>query len=724
MLYPRVTSDFSQNWRFNLGDVENAQASALDDSAWESVTLPHSWNAADTFTPSRGYHRGKGWYRKRFTLDKKALRKKLFIEFGAAFAVADVWLNEQSIGRFMGGFTGFTLDVTDHIAEGENLIAIALDNTHDPDVLPGKEIPDYNLYGGLYREAALVLKDRLHIPEHGVAVTTPTVSPAIATITAGIVVRNERRGREECTCTASVRDASGALVIEKREALWLESGAERLIVFSFPGIRNPALWSPANPYLYTLAATIEQEKTIVDNETVSFGFRTFEFTRDRGFILNGQPLKLRGVNRHQDYPGLGNAVPHRLQVRDAEIIKEMGGNFVRCSHYPQHPAFLDACDRLGILVYEEIASWQYIGGEQFMRNAQAMMRQMIVRDKNHPSIILWGLLNEGRNRDFFARLNATAHRADPTRPTVYAENHPEEGRQLGTVTVPDVLGINYELERIDAVRALLPDQKLLSSEHTNADFAVRGETETELLQIDRIRGDLNKIEARPYMAGGALWSMHDYGTDYEPVWPIQHSGVLDAWRLPKEAFHYIKSRWSREPALHICGHWTWPGQEGVTRTVSVVHNCDAVELFLNGQFLGQREHMNPARWEVPYTPGTLAAVGIIDGRRGQKTLKTAGPPSRLNIVATPNRIRADGSDVAEITVWVTDEAGTTVPCEGKVVFAVEGSARLRGVGGLPETPMTAGTGRILVQAAMETGPIRVEARYAQLPPVTLDITAE
>ncbi|HPG70340.1 MAG TPA: glycoside hydrolase family 2 TIM barrel-domain containing protein [Candidatus Hydrogenedentes bacterium] len=703
--------------------MEDGEGVALDDSEWSSVTLPHTWNAEDTFTAERGYYRGRCWYRKRFTLSSEDCQKKVFIEFGAAFAVADVWINGFHIDQYMGGFTGMRVDATDHVEPGENLIAVAVDNRHDPEVLPGRETPDYNLYGGLYREASLVLKDRLHIAQYGVAITTPTVTPAIGTVCAGVLIRNLRPGAEEFTCTVTIKDMTGDLVVERREALWLDPDAERVVVFHFPGIRNPHLWSPDAPHLYSVTAAVEQGRTIIDHQREPLGFRAFEFTRDDGFRLNGEPLKLRGVNRHQDYPGLGNAVPERLQVRDAELIKEMGGNFVRTSHYPQHPAFLDACDRLGILVYAEIASWQHIGGERFKRNAETMLRQMIARDKNHPSVILWGLLNEGRDRDFFARLNAAAHTSDPSRATVYAENRPQEGRELGTVYVPDVLGINYKLPHLDDIRNALPDLKLICSEHTNADFAIRGDLDAEMRQLEQLKVDLDILDARPYMAGSALWSMHDYGTDYEPVWPVQHSGVLDACRLPKEGFYYVMCRWRRDPMLYLCGHWTWPGFEGRERDVAVVNNCDSIELFLNGRSLGVRQGESPAVWRVAYEPGELKAVGVKGGRQGQKILRTAGDATALRIIGEPDCMHADGRDIAELTVWVVDAAGTTVPCSGEVQFDVEGPGVLRGIGGRPTTALGAGLGRIALQATTDIGFIQVTARFADLPPAALEITA-
>lgn len=719
----RDIQDFSRGWRFRRGHVDTGQAPSLDDGDWTPVALPHCWNAEDTFTRTRGYYRGPGWYRKRFVLTEAQCRRRVVLAFGAGYGVADVWLNGDYAGRFMGGFTGFAVEDAGRLHPGENVAALRLTNEHDPDVLPGKETPDYNLYGGLYREARLILKDRLHIPEHGVALTTPSASPAVARLNAGVMVRNDRKTAAEWTCTVSVYDAAGDLVIEKRDWHRLDPGAERLVLFPFPGIRNPALWAPDHPYLYTVQASIEQGKQVIDNVTLRYGFRSFEFRRDDGFTLNGARLKLRGVNRHQDYPGLGNALPERLQVRDAEVIKGMGANFVRTSHYPQHPAFLDACDRLGLLVYEEIASWQFVGGKTFARNAEAMLRQMIVRDRNHPSVILWGLLNEGRSKDLFGRLHTIAHGLDPTRPTVYAENKPEEGIELGCVYVPDVLGINYKLPHMDDIRNMLPEARLLSSEHTNADYAVRGHLGTELRQLEKVAEDVELIEARDYLAGGALWSMHDYGTDYEPVWPVQHSGVVDAYRLPKQAFYYLKCRWNPRPLIYICGHWTWPGEEGQTKQVVVVSNCEQVELFLNGRSLGA-QRANPAAWDVPYEPGELVAVGTKDGRKGQKTLKTAGAPAWLRLSAQPGVIRADGRDVAEITAGVTDAAGVVAPVEGDVRFACDGPGVVRGIGGEPVTALAHGLGRIVVQAAETPGTIAVRAAFGALPEARITVEAE
>ena len=706
----RIRKDFSKGWRFRKGDPSGANEPAHDDSAWEQVNLPHSWNATDTFTPTRGYYRGPGWYRKTFDWPEGREESKVFLELDAAFARSTVWVNGGAAGSFMAGFTGVTIDISGAVRPGSNVVAIRVDNTHDPDVLPGLDKPDYNLYGGLYRKARLICTDRLYIPRDGVEVTTPSVSAEQASLRVRVTVRNDLDRAIPCLCAAELTDPSGEFLLEMRSTSFLEPGTESIIELPCPEISEPLLWSPETPNLYALSIYVEGDTPLRDDVEVAFGFRWFAFDADQGFFLNGKRLKLHGVNRHQDYPGLANAVPERLQVRDAELIKEMGGNFVRASHYPMHPAFLEACDRLGILFYAEIASWQFIGGEQFVRNAEQMMREMIARDKNHPCIILWGLLNEGRSRALFERLQAVAKEADPSRPTVYADNRPEEGKELGTVDVPDVVGINYKIPHIDDIRAALPELKLLSSEHTNW-CVVRGNLAEEVEGARRIGHDIDAIEVRPFMAGAALWSMHDYGTDYAVSYPIQRSGLLDEYRLPKETYYLAASKWRLEPMVHLCGHWTWPQDAGRMRPVTVIHNCDSVELFVNGQSVGKSAEPWIADFEVAYEPGMLVAVGWKGPDTVEAQVGTAGAPAALRATSLTDVLVADGADATEITVRIVDEEGEVVPITCEVGFAIKGPGAIRGIAGNPWTRVVDGVGRIIVQATNEEGTIQVTAQY-------------
>jgi beta-galactosidase len=267
---------------------------------------------------------------------------------------------------------------------------------------------------------------------------------------------------------------------------------------------------------------------------------------------------------------------------------------------------------------------------------------------------------------------------------------------------------------------LLPDAKLFSSEHTNADATVRGNFELEMKQAERISGDLDIIEAHSYMAGSALWSMHDYGTDYEPVWPVQHSGILDMYRIPKEAYYRMKSRWITSPFVHIAGHWTWTGDEGKVKTVTVWSNCDEVELFLNDISLGVRQAESVFEWTVPFEPGVLKAVGRTAEGSASDTLTTAGPPDRIELSGEPTVLRADGVSVSVVTARIVDEKGITVPsADHEVTFAVQGGATIRCIGGKPQSTAAAGLARMIVQSGLTPDDVTLTAAAAGLDPGTL-----
>jgi len=718
----RIVEDFGLGWRFLRADVPGAAKPEFDDSGWDTVVVPHCFNAADTFDATRGYYRGPAWYRKRFPTEERFRGKRVHLVCDGSFAVTCAYVNGTNVGEYYDGFTGFCADITRHLSEtGENCIAIRVDNTHNPDVLPGREVPDYNLYGGIYREVYLVVTNDVHFPYRPVFVKTPDIDRGSGRVEMEVTVENAAGGSRRCVVRAQINDPNGRPVASAEADCSIPTDDVTTLTLEAT-VESPLLWSPDRPNLYELSLVVYEDGIPKDDIRVQFGFRWFRFDVDEGFFLNGKHLKLKGVNRHQCYPGLGNAVPKPLQIKDAELIKDIGGNFVRLSHYPQHPAFLDACDRLGILVYEEIASWQYIGGRRFGENAVAMMESMIRRDRNHPSVILWGLLNEGRSASLFHTLNETAHRQDSTRLTVYAENKPDRGKQLGTTSIPDVLGINYKLPHVDGIRALLPDAKLFSSEHTNADATVRGNFELEMKQAERISSDLDIIEAHGYMAGSALWSMHDYGTDYEPVWPVQHSGILDIYRIPKEAYYCMKSRWTTSPFVHIAGHWTWTGDEGKNKTVTVWSNCDEVELFLNDRSLGARQGKRVLEWSVPFEPGVLKAVGRAAAGPASDTLTTTEPPTRLELSGEPTVLAADGFSVSVITARIVDENGNTVPSAGHVItFAVQGNATIRGIGGKSQSTAAAGLARIIAQSGLAPDDITVTGTAAGLEPGVLQL---
>jgi len=713
---PRRVHDFSAGWRFHLGELRDPEHPRFDDAAWEPVCLPHSTNCEDTFTPSRGYYRGAAWYRKRFRLRGQAPGRRLYLVLEGAFAVTRVWLNGREVGYSVDGYTGMALDLTAALLPGENVLAVRVDNSHDPDVLPGRPEPDYNLYGGLYREAALVATGDPCVPRSGLRLLTPVVSAQAAQVQARLQVSSGRAGA--LRVAAAILDPAGRPAARAQAEAALSPG-ENTVLVSFPPLPRPRLWSPDTPHLYRAVCDLYCDGLLTDRAETTFGLRWFEFTEQDGFLLNGRRLLLLGVNRHQDYPGLAHALPSRLQRSDAELIKALGGNFVRASHYPQHPAFLAACDDLGICVYEEIASWQFIGGPRFADNAEAMMRAMVRRDANHPSLILWGLFNEGRDPALFARLHQAAHQEDPSRPTVYAENSPEQGLPLGTVWIPDVLGLNYELDRLDDLRRQLAGRKLLSSEHTNAGTPDPADPDQCRAQADRINADLDHLGARAWLAGSALWSMHDYGTDYHLSWPVQHSGVLDAQRRPKESAYLLCARWRQDPFVHIAGHWN-PTPEPV-RQVRVYTNCPRLHLLLDGRDLGERPGGHIRTWEVPYAPGCLEAVGSREGVEVRYALRTHGQPARLVLEANAPSLTHPG-DACWLSACLYDGAGAPVLTgRHQVHFSASGPLRLRGVGGKTVDEAIRGVACLAVARTEGQGEAVVQAHLGRLcsPPLCL-----
>ncbi len=736
----RERIELTHGWRFLRDEAPDAWLPGFDDSSWEEVSVPHCFNSDDTFTPERGHYRGPGWYR--IDLPELPRRKRVELNALGAFSLTHVWLNGDFLGIYQGGYTGFRINLSAHLGKKKNLLVLRVTNQHNSDVLPGKDNPDYNLYGGIYREIGLEITDGLHLSGDALILSTPHVCATRGTIHANVRVRNDRKRLAKARIGVEVLSPKGKVVAEGHAEAAIAPGAERIVNVPLPDVKWPKLWSPDDPALYTVRAKLRDKDRTLDKVRRNIGFRWFAFDADRGFFLNDEPVKLCGMNRHQDYPGIGNALPASFQAYDAVLLKELGVNFVRCSHYPMHPAFLDACDQLGIVVYEEIASWQYIGGKQFAANAVQMMEEMISRDRHHPSIVLWGLLNEGRSRELFQLLHDTAHRLDPWRLTVYAENDPEEGSKLGSVLVPDVLGLNYKVPHLDELRELLPGMRLMNSEHSNANTAERASWEgaggkdwvdDELWQRDKIFADLDEFAKRDWMAGSALWCMHDYGTDYEPSWPIQRSGCFDSWRIPKLSAHAIRARWSSDPFTHILGHWSWPEGDASEKRVAVASNAESVNLLLNGRSLGTKARGQGFEWKVPYQPGELRAIGTHpDGGRTEHKLSTAGEPAALVIdllnenLSTDQRdatlsaslvsdiqsekLPADGTDITLICVTVVDAHGNWVPnATVPVAIEIDGPGTLFGVGGIPEVAAVAGRGRIVYRAGREPGKVRIVA---------------
>jgi beta-galactosidase len=378
-------------WKFHRGDRQGASDVSYDDEKWETVYLPHTMALEPRlYEKKETYFRGVGWYRTGFSLDPEKPFGDLRLEFDAAMARADVWLNGEHLGRHLGGYTPFAFDITDRAyLDRPNLLAVKVDN-RTMEVPPDgfTAATDYTLNGGLYRKVRLVGRNDVFVED--VYITTPEVSASHATIKSVISVRNRGDDSALVSALSEVFNPGGRSLIQQTRSDEKTVAAGAGLEITVTGIiENPRRWSPDHPHLYTVKTSVlNQGGARLDSVSARIGIRTIEFTPDRGLLLNGEPIELIGPNRHQTYPYLGNAVPDRYQRWDAQLIKDAGFNFVRCSHYPQSPAFLDACDELGVMVYEELPGWNYIGDEEWKDLAAQAVEEMILRDRNRPSIVI------------------------------------------------------------------------------------------------------------------------------------------------------------------------------------------------------------------------------------------------------------------------------------------------------------------------------------------------
>ncbi len=423
---PAETIAFSDHWQFLRADEAQATASSFDDSTWESVTLPHTARLEALVAGKENPQwQGICWYRKTFSLPKDAADKNIVLRFDGAMNVAEIWVNGQSAGKFMGGYLPYVMDITALAKPGvKNVVAVRLDNRDNPITGP-KPLTDldFNLYGGLYRPAHLIIKDKLHITEPiladkvasgGVFVTFPVVSEASATVKVQTHVKNSAGQTRYFILKTTLLDANGKTVVSVAQPESLAANTDRALIHELK-VAQPKLWSPNSPHLYQVRSELIEDSKMVDTEETRIGIRHVEITKD-GFRINGEKMFLRGANRHQEYPYIGNALSDAAQYRDALKIKEAGFDYIRLSHYPQSPAFMDACDELGLLVMNCLMGWQYFGKDPaFAELKYQESRQLIRRDRNHPCVILWEVsLNESdMPKPFIAKTHAIAHEEFP-----------------------------------------------------------------------------------------------------------------------------------------------------------------------------------------------------------------------------------------------------------------------------------------------------------------------
>ena len=715
---------FTEGWRFQLEPSRDCDSLADDDSAWRPVRLPHTWNDVDTFDGKVGYARGRGCYRHALTPDPAWKGKVVRVEFLGAYASARVWLDGASRGAFDGDYTGFHVDFdgSELVAHGPARLDVAVSNEASKDVLPGRPDPDYNLYGGLYREAYLEVLDPLHVePDATVARPTP-MNDRVWLVPVVVGLANSAKTPADARVSIEIQAPDGSTEAVAQTAVQVAASGTAKAVVDVGPIDSPALWSPASPALHSVKVTVLTGERVADMHHFAVGLRTFAWDAAHGFLLNGSKLELKGANRHQDFPGLGNALPAGFQELDARLIHDMGGNFVRTSHYPQHPAFLDACDRLGIVVFEEIATWKTVGGAGFVNAAKRMMRAMIRRDRNHPSIVLWGMMNEGRSKEMFEKLKAIAAEEDGTRGVGYAEHRFEKALKQGTADLADAIGLNYRPEKLAEFRAAYPRGAFFVSEHTNLSHTDRGDWSAELAQVRAIDADLGLFAGLPWLGGHVLWSLHDYGTERpgKKTRTIHTSGAVDAARIPRASYRYLAARWSEVPRVEIL---TPPVASAVGVIVPIATNCARLALRVDGRDQGERAAKPLVEWPLDQAPRSIEAIGRCGTGDVTARWEKPGPAARIVLSSTLDVLPRDGSNLALVTIRVEDAAGRlAADFRGDVVIAAAGPARARTIAGRGLVPVVAGQGGVAVEDT-GAGRVRVIAAFGGLTSTNLVLTA-
>lgn len=721
--YPtRLRQDFSAGWKFTKGDIADANRTDFDDSAWRQINLPHDWAIEGPFSKEVYFQGGflpfpgTGWYRKSFTVDGQG--KYVLLEFDGVMKDAKVWINGQYAGGWAYGYSSFALDITKFIKAGQqNVVAVRVENKdYSSRWYPGS---------GIYRNVWLTITDPLHIAHWGTYVTTPQVEDDQARVNVATQIDNLRLQEAQIVLETTIIDQQGRVVASQSKPGKISAGAGAEFHQELT-ITRPHRWDIDDPYLYTVVSRIKQQNDVVDEYETPFGVRTFRFDADQGFFLNGRSLKIKGVNMHHDLGPLGTAVSCRATQRQLDILKAMGVNAIRTAHNPPSPEQLDLCDRMGILVMDEaFDEWHKAKHDfpnsysQFFDEWSAKdMRAMIMRDRNHPAVILWSTGNEvpelgtedGKNS---ARMLADICRElDPTRP-VSSGIHLSIKLDRELMEIFDVAGFNYWHDKLEDIHKTYPDKPLLVTEAA-AVLSSRGEYHfpvkriyrdyrDESLQIssyDLVNtgfGTLPDVEFKlqddfEWLAGQFVWSGFDYHGEpdpYEDMWPAHSSyfGIVDMCGFPKDRYYLYQSVWTEKPMIHMLPHWTWPGREGQITPVYVYTNCPSSELFVNGRSMGKKEKQAGEyrlKWEnVTYQPGSIRAVGYDQtGKELCRTeIKTAGEAYAIELAPDRETIRADGKDLSFITVRIVDKKGNLCPQASNLVeFKVEGAGSIAAVG--------------------------------------------
>ena len=653
----RAIFSINQNWYFSKDPNAKGYASLK----YVLVNIPHTWNAFDVLDDEPGYYRGVGYYKKKLSLQPNWKGKKIYLNFGAANQETVVYLNGKKIGNHLGGYTGFTVALDQLKFDGKDELVVKVDNSYNESIPP--LTGDFTFFGGLYRNVSLVIVDQAHFADQvygtsGIYVHAENVTNDNATVEIeGKLINNSNI--KQLLINSMLVDAKGNKVGETK---WLSDGTDgKSISFKLPNINvtAPKLWSPESPYLYQVITKLADYKTgkVLDEIKTNVGLRYFSFDANKGFFLNGNAVKLIGASRHQDFAKMGNAVPSALQVKDVELLKEMGGNFLRVAHYPQDQSVLDACDRLGIITSVEIPIVNEITEtEAFYNNCKAMQLEMIKQNYNHPSVLIWAYMNEvllkmryGKEperkkvylksiENLAQQLEDLTRKTDPTRYTMMSNHGDVTGyTNAGLVKIPMIVGWNLYQgwyggksedfgPNLDKIHAAMPDKPLIVTEY-GADVDPRIHAEKPIrfdkslaYGMEYHQVYIKDILKRPFIAGAAAWNLSDFSSETrsETMPSVNNKGLLTLDRQPKNTYFLYKAYFSKQPYVKIGdGSWKLRGGTTTQQEVSVISNLDSVLLIVNGIKHAKKVAVgHVANWNIDFKSGKneLEAWGFKDGK--------------------------------------------------------------------------------------------------------------
>jgi beta-galactosidase len=776
---------FDAGWKFLRDSVAGAENPLFDDSRWRTLDLPHDWSIENfaerdnedhigpfTKTSEGGASTGQvkggtGWYRKHFTTDESFKMKNISLCFDGVYMIATVWVNGKKAGDHFYGYTPFSFDISELlIPQSDNVVAVEVKN-------PGKNSRWYS-GSGIYRHVWLRKTNLLSVAENGIYITTKLLSNDAAQIKLSVKLNNSCPGMTEARLVTFISDTNGLVINRTENPVKIEK-AGILSVEQSLKIMKPSLWSVDNPHLYRVTSQVVVKEKIIDSYSVQFGVRTIDFSTANGFRLNGIPMELKGACMHHDNGLLGSATFDRAEERRIEIMKANGYNAIRTSHNPPSKQFLDACDRIGMLVIDEAFDmWEHPKNPSdysnyFKDNWKKDLQSMILRDRNHPSVIAWSIGNEiyeradSSGQRIAGQLVRAVKSLDNSRPVTAAVclfwDHPgyDWSASERAFASLDLGGYNYQWKEYENDHKKYPDRIMAG---------------TESFPLEAFE-NWQQVEKNSWVIGDFVWTGMDYlgesgighnyydtTTSFSMPWPWYNAwcGDIDITGQKKAQSYFRDVVWGRsklEMAVHeplpagkkegisMWGwpaeyqSWTWPGEEGDTLKVSVYSRCQEVRLELNGKVIGQKQTSDMTKltavFAVPYSAGELKAIGIINGKKvATKVFKTSGKPSHIVLKADRSTINADRNDLAYVSVEVRDKDENLVPNSNvRVKFTVSGNGELLASGNAapddmksfrkPECMVFNGKCMAIIRPYTKPGSIKVDAKAAGLPDATIEI---